>query len=142
MQNTLGERFKVAMAGPPKVSGRALAAACGVKPPSVSDWINGGTKTLEGSNLVAAAEFLNVRAKWLAEGIGPMRDTVDPKKATAPEVAYLPKQNADKLTLRLIELFSKLDAQGKKELLGHVEFFVAGRNPHPVGQSSALAREK
>ena len=74
MKTTLAERIKESLQGPPKRTGKALAAACGVKPPSVSDWINGHTKTLEGSNLIAAAEFLGVRAKWLADGIGAKYD--------------------------------------------------------------------
>lgn len=61
------------MDGPPKVTGKALATACGVKPPSVSDWLSGKSKTMVGQNLIAAAEFLRVRPKWLAEGVGPMR---------------------------------------------------------------------
>ena len=73
MHTTLAERLRQAMEGPPKVTGKALAAACGVKPPSVSDWLSGKSKTMVGQNLIAAAEFLRVRPKWLAEGVGPMR---------------------------------------------------------------------
>lgn len=73
MQTTLAERLKLAMAGPPKVTGRALAAYCGVAAPSVSDWLRGKSKAMEGRNLLAAAEYLKVRPKWLSEGIGPMR---------------------------------------------------------------------
>lgn len=75
MASTLAERLKLAMAGPPKVTNAALAKACGVKPPSVTDWCSGRTKTIEAAHLLKAAEFLGVRAKWLVEGMGPMRDT-------------------------------------------------------------------
>lgn len=71
--STLAERLAAALEGPPKVSQAALARAVGVKPPSVTDWLNGRTKELAGSNLLAAAAFLNVRAEWLATGIGQMR---------------------------------------------------------------------
>ena len=74
MYKTLPERLKEAMAGPPKITGRALAKACGVAPASVSDWLSGKSKTMEGANLVAACEFLKVRPKWLASGVGPMRN--------------------------------------------------------------------
>lgn len=77
MKTTLAERLKIAMKGPPKVTGKALAAACGVKPPSVSDWLTGKTKTIEGGNLLAAAHCLGVRPEWLANGTGLMR-TVEP----------------------------------------------------------------
>lgn len=70
MQTTLAERLKSAMAGPPKITGLALAKACGVSQPSVSDWLNGSTKSIDGVNLIAAAEFLKVTPKWLATGLG------------------------------------------------------------------------
>lgn len=78
MKSTLAERLKEAMAGPPKVSGVALAEACGVAPPSVSGWRTGDSKSLEGSNLLAAAKFLGVRPEWLADGIGPKRFSAQP----------------------------------------------------------------
>jgi len=61
------------MAGPPKVSQVALARACGIRAPSVNDWLSGKTKTIEGRNLLLAAEFLKVQPMWLATGKGPMR---------------------------------------------------------------------
>jgi phage repressor protein C with HTH and peptisase S24 domain len=74
MKSTLAERMRLALAGPPKVTQKALAEACGVKPPSVNGWVTGESKTIEGANLMKAAAFLGVSAKWLAEGVGPMRD--------------------------------------------------------------------
>lgn len=70
---TLQERLKMAMVGPPKVTQAALARACGVRAPSVNDWISGKTKTIEGQNLLIAADFLKVLPMWLATGKGPMR---------------------------------------------------------------------
>ena len=70
MQTTLAERLKLAMDGPPKITGRALAKACAVSAPSVSDWLNGATKSLDGVHLIRASEFLQINAKWLATGIG------------------------------------------------------------------------
>lgn len=71
--STLQERLRQIMSGPPKISQAALARACGIKPPSVNDWISGKTKTIEGQNLLHAAEFLKVTPMWLATGRGPMR---------------------------------------------------------------------
>ena len=70
---TLQERLKLAMAGPPKVTQAALARACGVRAPSVNDWISGKTKTIEGQNLLIAADYLKVMPMWLATGKGSMR---------------------------------------------------------------------
>jgi len=70
---TLKERLKLAMAGPPKVTQAALARACGIRAPSVNDWISGKTQTIEGQNLLIAADFLGVLPMWLATGKGQMR---------------------------------------------------------------------
>jgi transcriptional regulator with XRE-family HTH domain len=141
MQTTLSERLKMAMAGPPKVSGRALAKACGVSPPSVSDWLSGKSKTMEGSNLLASAEFLKIRAKWLADGVGPMRDeyVAAEHRVEEPSVSWLPDPKQDRLTTELLSLFSQLDLDGKNEYLIYLRGFVAGRRPHPVGNPSAIA---
>lgn len=48
-----------------------LARHCGVKAPSVSDWVHGETKSLEGQNLLCAAEFFGVHPLWLNTGQGP-----------------------------------------------------------------------
>ncbi|MFJ2456423.1 S24 family peptidase [Pseudomonas protegens] len=74
---TLQERLRLAMAGPPKVTQAALARACGVRAPSVNDWVSGKTKTIEGQNLLAASDFLKVLPMWLATGKGPMRKGSD-----------------------------------------------------------------
>lgn len=73
--NTLAERLRHAMqsATPKKVKGVDLAAAVGVKPPSVSDWLSGKSKTMEGENLLKASKYLNVNPTWLASGVGEMR---------------------------------------------------------------------
>ncbi len=48
-----------------------LARAAGVKPPSVSDWLSGKTKTLKSNTALRAAAFLGVEPLWLSEGKGP-----------------------------------------------------------------------
>lgn len=69
---TLAERLKHAMEILPskKIKGVDLARAVGVKPPSVSDWLSGKSKTMEGENLLKASKFLGVNANWLATGAG------------------------------------------------------------------------
>lgn len=73
---TLAERLKYAMEvlPPKKIKGVELARAVGVKPPSVSDWLSGKSKNMEGPNLIRAAQFLKVNSKWLATGIGKATD--------------------------------------------------------------------
>lgn len=73
---TLAERLKYAMEvlPPKKIKGVELARAVGVRPPSVSDWLSGKSKNMEGPNLIRAAQFLKVNSKWLATGIGKPTD--------------------------------------------------------------------
>jgi len=70
---TLKERLTLAMQGPPEITAAELARACGVKPPSVSDWLTGKTLTLRGTSLAKASKKLNVTPIWLSTGEGPMR---------------------------------------------------------------------
>lgn len=73
---TLAERLRYAMEvlPPKKIKGVDLARAVGVRPPSVSDWLSGKSKTMEGENLLKASNFLGVNANWLATGSGLPRD--------------------------------------------------------------------
>lgn len=129
MSTTLSERIKLAMKGPPKVSGVQLARACVVSGASVSDWKTGKTKSIEGANLTKAAECLKVRAKWLAEGVGPMRDTVFPQhQISEPTPAALDRRRHDKMTTELVALFNQLDKASKHEYLGQLRGFVMGRS--------------
>lgn len=68
---TLKERLDLLMVGKKRGTKAALARFCKVKEPSVADWFNGKTKTLEGENLLNAAKFFNVSPEWLATGKGP-----------------------------------------------------------------------
>lgn len=69
--SSLKDRLALVLSGMPRGSKAALARACRVKGPSVSDWLSGKTQTLEGENLLNAARFLNVSPEWLATGRGP-----------------------------------------------------------------------
>lgn len=79
--NTLAERLRYAMEvlPPKKIKGVDLARAVGVKPPSVSDWLSGKSKTMEGENLLRASKFLKVNPTWLASGSGDIQETIIPK---------------------------------------------------------------
>ncbi|QKL07422.1 helix-turn-helix domain-containing protein [Pseudomonas putida] len=91
--STLQERLRQIMAGPPKISQAALARACGIKAPSVNDWVSGKTKTIEGQNLLLAAEFLGVTPKWLATGRGPIRKGAGLDEGSNVEAALQPTRS-------------------------------------------------
>lgn len=69
----LKDRLRLAMDGPPRVRQVDLAAAVGVKPPTVNDWLSGKSRTIRGQYLVRVASELGVSAEWLATGRGEMR---------------------------------------------------------------------
>ncbi|MGF0210897.1 LexA family transcriptional regulator [Acinetobacter baumannii] len=79
--NTLAERLRYAMEvlPPKKIKGVELARAVGVKPPSVSDWLSGKSKTMEGDNLLRASKFLNVNTSWLASVTGEIQSSTRDK---------------------------------------------------------------
>jgi SOS-response transcriptional repressor LexA len=49
----------------------SVAAYCGIKPPSVYNWIDGTTKNLAGMNLINAAQLFGVNPEWLQSGKPP-----------------------------------------------------------------------
>lgn len=71
MQKALDHRAQSAAPGE-VISKSGLARACGIKQPSVSAWFSGATKTLEGANLLKAAEYLKVNPIWLSGQRAPM----------------------------------------------------------------------
>lgn len=126
METTLAERLALAMKGPPKITGLALAKHCAVAAPSVSDWLRGKTKTLEANNLIKAAEFLKVRPKWLASGIGPRYITSEISlvpRAQEPEGAYT-SNGHDAYTQAAIELFKMLDPPQREGALATLRTYV------------------
>lgn len=75
---TLAKRLQRAMKEKPEITQVAIARACGIKPPSVSDWLSGKTKQIKGASLMAAARILEVNPEWLATGKPPMK--IEPDK--------------------------------------------------------------
>lgn len=93
--NTLAERLRHAMEvlPPKKIKGVELARAVGVKPPSVSDWLSGKSKTMEGENLLRAAKFLKVNPTWLASGTGEIQPATTAKFNQLDIEAFKKKYN-------------------------------------------------
>lgn len=71
MNKALEYRQSIASKGE-RINKASLAEYCKVSTPSVSNWFNGRTQELTGSNLVNAAKYLMVNQEWLASGRGRM----------------------------------------------------------------------
>ncbi|WP_186120601.1 helix-turn-helix domain-containing protein [Burkholderia gladioli] len=102
--STLAERLELALKSADKKPAE-LARACAVKAPSVSDWLSGKTKKMEGANLLMAADFLNVEPWWLATGEGSME-----RRPTAPAPSR--DRELGQQSRALVEAIARADASG------------------------------
>lgn len=143
MKSTLSERLMEAMDGPPKVSGVALAKACGVAPPSVSGWRTGDSKSLRGSNLLAAAKKLGVRAEWLADGIGPKyssKTNPEPNGIRQDVAGYImPQTITDTAILEAIQILTSLKKNQRAGAVANLKLYVALLGPPRDGQALSVA---
>lgn len=147
MKTTLAERLNEAMNGPPKVTGVALAKACGVSPPSVSGWRTGDSKTLEGSNLLAAADFLGVRPKWLADGVGPKYPDkgykTETERAEEAVAGYIqPKKITDPSILEAIRILTSLKKNQREGAVANLKLYVEKLGPPRDGHTLPMAGKK
>src|SRR3954463_16020158 len=106
-----------------------LARAVKVKPPSVSAWLHGDTKTIKGENLLRAAQALQCLPQWLATGIGP-------KTEPSGNVAHLVREETpayltDKLVEEGTEILRRLDRPARLEALQWLRGYAAGRKTEP-----------
>lgn len=82
-----------------------VAKACGIKPQSVYQWLDGSTKTLEGPNLAELAELSGYRALWISKEKGPKSDTKAIQQAVKLMQKMTPERQADavKIIAPLVE---------------------------------------
>lgn len=68
--STLKQRFELLRALRPDITNAELARAAGVKPPSVTDWFSGKTKSLKGTPAAKVASLYGADVVWLSTGEG------------------------------------------------------------------------
>lgn len=97
-----------------------LARKAGVKPPSVSLWLNGTTKSIKGQNLLKAAVALQVTPDWLANGRGPkfVNEPVG-AQAVQEERTY----HGDASIAEAIKLLEAMSPSDRKEALSFLRVF-------------------
>jgi hypothetical protein len=125
---TLSTRLREALQGPPERSPSELARACAVKPPSVSAWLSGKTKQLEGANLLAAAAFLEVNPIWLATGAGKMHAPFHLVPSRGERISADKSIEPEALTdhqRRLLSLFDGLTKRQQDDVINMLETRVA-----------------
>ena len=95
--STLKDRIRLALAASGKTQ-TELARACGVKPPSVNDWLSGETKSMKAVPAQRAAAFLGVNLLWLTENKGRMTsDDTGAETADYAPPASLGDDSADNI---------------------------------------------
>lgn len=113
-----------------------LARACGIKGASVSAWMSGKTKKIEGANLLRAAKYLDVNPEWLATGSGPMRGPATPALNHPPPPALPPDEQA------LLASFRALGAKDRARTLLDLEYkarlaaLEAEADPPPIAKKA------
>ena len=66
----LKDRLAEAMRRHPNLNQADIARACKVKSPSVTDWLNGKTKSLSAAPARLAARLFRCNQNWIGQGIG------------------------------------------------------------------------
>lgn len=97
-----------------------VAKHCGVSDKAAYAWESGSSKTLKPANLVAVAEFLKLRIKWLAIGQGPRERVIDIEELDPEEAA-------------LVEAYRLLDRKEQIAMKTTVESLAAPRRRKQAG---------
>jgi transcriptional regulator with XRE-family HTH domain len=88
--NTLNARIKERLGIAAGRSQAGLARACKIAPASVSAWVSGKAKSIDGKYLTTAADYLGVNPHWLSTGEGEMlagmRSCAAPPAPAAPQL--------------------------------------------------------
>lgn len=107
-----------------------LAGIAGVKPPSVSDWLNGKTKALKASPAIKIARHFSLNVTWLTDGVG-----IRTAGVAEPAVEYnsaivkdFPSAHQDAAVREVIELMEHVDDIGKGMVLGYARGVAKERN--------------
>lgn len=85
-----------------------LARACDVSSPSVTDWFNGETKSIQASKLILACKFLEVSPFWVMLGDESNHEFSQMPPATTFNAAEM---------IRLITLFAQMSDDGREKIL-------------------------
>lgn len=132
--DSLASRLQRALDEKPGASQAELARYCKTKGPSVSNWFTGETRTLKAQSLVLAAEYLDVRPRWLLDGKGPMRYEI----RSANAAATTPPPLADALPV-VVGRLPGLDDYSASKVLTAVQAAMKGSAPLETIERDLLA---
>jgi transcriptional regulator with XRE-family HTH domain len=78
IMQTLPERIRAIM-DKHQCSKSDIARIAKVKPPSVSNWLDGKTKNLKAAPALRLSRYFKIHMQWLTAGVGPMELADDPR---------------------------------------------------------------
>lgn len=118
---------------------KSLANALGVSVQAIGQVLSGSTRALTAENCIKAALFLQVRAEWLAAGLGDMA----PKKA-GEEMSLSPQERDLIVALRVLPETERAAVvasvmQQARAQLDQLNALIE-RNPAPAGTVIPLRR--
>jgi transcriptional regulator with XRE-family HTH domain len=87
---SLKRRVEEAKRRHPHLKNAAIARASGVKPPSVTDWLNGKTKSLDAQTAHRAAQLFGCDPTWLAVGVGLPNWRIPQLAGVAQDLSHIP----------------------------------------------------
>lgn len=116
----------------------ALAALCGVKPPTSYNWAHGRTQQIKGEPLLRAAAALGVNAHWLATGKGPKSPSEGSTAHTVAEPSTTSYIESPRLQ-EAVALLRQLSSDQLNEAISFLRWQVANRAPPSDGQALPLA---
>lgn len=134
--NTLADRLTAAMAAK-GLRPADLARAAQVKPPSVSDWLTGRTKSIKGENLLRISRALEVDPSWLAHGLG-SSSMHTPLTAMENHATY--KTTSESWPFKRInpfDYFEYLDTFQRAEIEGYISGLISAAKKGDAGNLKA-----
>jgi transcriptional regulator with XRE-family HTH domain len=90
----------------------AFAKLAGVSAPTVTDWENGDTKMIEGSNLVKVCEVLEITAEWLINGLEDVEIVMGAGVGTGKAPPWCAQE-----AFQLLEIYYACDVRGREEIM-------------------------
>ncbi|MDR1350914.1 MAG: helix-turn-helix domain-containing protein [Zoogloeaceae bacterium] len=133
---TLSERIRALM-HKHQCSLSDVARVAGVKPPSVSNWLDGKTKSLKVEPALRLAKYFKLNMQWLTVGIGSMDVAIANEQQMTEHVA----QNSEEH--RLLEDFRNTPVFLRARLLSLLGSFaslgVSYQSGERFGQAASVA---
>ncbi len=107
-----------------KLLKKELAEAAGVSSAAVSLWYKGATQSLKADPVLRLASFLGVRAEWLSEGRGPMKDDELADFFGEPTPYQKKYERASKAVQAAADALLDLPADKQREAVNYIEYLA------------------